>query len=200
VKRVALTGGIATGKSHVRAQFEELGVPTIDADVVARAAVAPGTAGLAAVVERFGRAVLDPSGSLDRRKLAEVVFADPGARHALEAIVHPVVQKTIDDWFAALGSRHLFAVADIPLLFETGRAGEFDKVIVTACAPETQLRRIMQRDHLTEEEARLRIVAQLPLEEKVRKADHVIRTDRAVDATNAEVRTVVERLTRELAG
>jgi dephospho-CoA kinase len=168
--------------------------------VVARAAVAPGTAGLAAVVERFGRAVLDPSGSLDRRKLAEVVFADPGARHALEAIVHPVVQKTIDDWFAALGSRHLFAVADIPLLFETGRAGEFDKVIVTACAPETQLRRIMQRDHLTEEEARLRIVAQLPLEEKVRKADHVIRTDRAVDATNAEVRTVVERLTRELAG
>jgi dephospho-CoA kinase len=195
MQRVALTGGIATGKSHVRAEFEALGVPTIDADVLARTAVAPGSAGLAAVTARFGTAVLDDTGALDRRKLAAIVFPDPAARADLEQIVHPIVRRAIDDWYQSLEGRgHLFAVADIPLLYETGRERDFDVVIVTACSPETQVRRVMARDGLTERDARQRIAAQLPIDEKVRKADFVIDTEGTVDDTNGQVREVWNRL------
>lgn len=192
--RVALTGGIATGKSHVRAEFEALGVPTIDADVLAREVVAPGTPGLAAVTRRFGRDVLDTSGALDRRKLGAVVFADAAARHDLEQIVHPLVREAIDRWFASLDRRHPFAIADIPLLYETGRDRDFAAVIVTACAPETQLRRISHRDGLSEEEARQRIAAQIPVEEKVRRATYVIRTDGDFEETRRQVREVHRRI------
>ena len=123
VRRIALTGGIATGKSHVRAAFEELGVPTIDSDVLARDAVALGTASLAAVIDRFGRDVLHADGSLDRQKLATVVFADADARRALEAIIHPEVRRAIDEWFAALDARRYpYAIVDIPAVVR-GRAG-----------------------------------------------------------------------------
>jgi dephospho-CoA kinase len=194
MRRVALTGGIATGKSHVRARFEALGVPTIDADILARQAVEPGSAGLAAVAARFGRDVLDPAGGLDRKRLGAVVFADPGARHDLEQIVHPIVRRATDEWFASLGDRHPFAIADIPLLYEAGRDRDFDAVIVTACEPDTQLRRVMHRDGLSEAEARQRIAAQLPVEEKVRRATFVIRTDGSVDRTLDQVREVYRRL------
>ena len=195
-KRVALTGGIATGKSHVRAQFEALGVSTIDADVLARDAVAPGTAGFAAVVERFGADLVDAAGTLDRKKLGAIVFADPAARRDLEAIVHPVVRQATETWFASLDpSRHPFAIADIPLLYETGRDADFDAVIVTACEPDAQVRRVITRDHVTEAEARQRIAAQLPLEEKVRRADYVIRTDGSFEETYRQVRAVFELLT-----
>src|SRR5512138_3576502 len=102
MRRVALTGGIATGKSHVKAEFERLGVPTIDADVLARAAVAPGTSGLSSIAARFGREVIDSSGALDRKKLAAIVFGDDRARGDLEAIIHPEVRLAIEHWFAAL--------------------------------------------------------------------------------------------------
>lgn len=198
--RVGLTGGIATGKSHVRAAFESLGVPTIDADILARDAVAPATPGLAAVVERFGRDVLGPDGSLDRRRLGERVFRDAEARRDLEAIIHPTVQRAIDGWFASLDpARHPLAVADIPLLFETGRAADFDTVIVTICDGATQLKRIVERDRVTEDEALRRIAAQWPLEEKVHGADYVIRTDGTVADTNAQVRMVYERLKKTAA-
>ena len=151
-------------------------------------------------VDRFGAGILDASGSLDRRRLGDLVFADPDARRDLESIVHPVVQKTIDGWFSALPRDHPFAIADIPLLFETGRAGEFDAVIVTTCAPATQLRRIIERDGVSEEDARLRVAAQLPLEEKVGRADYVIRTDGTPEDTGAQVRVVLDRLTRTLTG
>jgi len=198
LRRLALTGGIATGKSYVRSRFEALGVPTIDADVLARAAVAPGTPGLTAVVERFGPRVLDPAGALDRQKLGGIVFGDPNARRALEAIVHPEVRRAIDAWLGTLdAANHPFAIADIPLLYEVGRDRDFDAVIVAACTPETQLRRVMHRDGLSEAAARQRIAAQLPIEEKIRRADYVIRTDGAFEATDAEVGAVVERLRAE---
>jgi dephospho-CoA kinase len=191
---VALTGGIATGKSHVRAQFEALGVPTIDSDTLARQAVAPGSTGFDAVIRRFGPDIVDPSGALDRRKLAGIVFQDPQARHDLEAIVHPVVRQATEAWFDSLDSRHPFAVADIPLLFETGRDADFDAVIVTACDSETQVRRVITRDRVTEAEARQRIAAQLPLEEKVRRGDYVITTDGTLADTDRQVRAVYEAL------
>ena len=194
MRRVALTGGIATGKSHVRAELERLGVPTIDADVVAREAVAPGTPALAAIVSRFGRDLIDSTGALDRRKLAALVFTDPAARRDLEAIVHPIVRARTDAWFDALATGHAFAVADIPLLYETGRERDFHEVIVTACDPETQVRRVVGRDSITEQEARQRIAAQLSTEEKVRRADHVITTDGSFDDTNSQVRRVFTAL------
>lgn len=194
MRRIALTGGIATGKSYVRAQFEKLGVPTSDADALARDVVAPGTPGLAEVVKRFGPAVLDPTGALDRQALADIVFADSAARKDLEAIVHPRVKAATDRWFAALEGAHSFAIADIPLLYEAGRDGDFDQVIVTACEPETQVRRAMERDGMTEKEARARLDAQWPIEEKVRQANHVIRTDGSFADTDRQVEEVYRLL------
>ena len=192
--RVALTGGIATGKSYVRARFEELGVPTIDADVLARTVVAPGTRGLEAVVHAFGPQVLDPSGALDRKRLGAIVFADEARRRLLEQIIHPEVRRATDAWFEQLDPSTPFAIADIPLLYETGRDVDFDGVIVTAVEPATQLRRVMERDQLTEAQARQRIYAQLPIEEKVSRADHVITTDGSFDDTDRQVREVFEAL------
>lgn len=195
VTRVALTGGIATGKSHVRARFESLGIPTVDADMLARDAVAPGTAGLAAVVRRFGGEVCDADGTLNRRKVGGIVFHDPEARRDLEEIVHPYVREMTERWFASLDPERVpFAVADIPLLFEGQREGDFDTVIVTACEPAAQLRRLMERDLLTEAEARQRIAAQWPLEKKIANADYVIRTDGTFDQTNRQVDAVVSQL------
>ena len=197
VRRVALTGGIATGKSHVRARFEAFGVPTIDSDVLAHDAVAPSTTGLAAVVNRFGRDVLCSDGTLDRERLAKIVFADPDARRALEAIIHPEVRRATDDWFAALDAdRHPYAIADIPLLYEVGRDRDFDEVIVVACGPDTQLRRLMERDDMSDGEARQRLSTQLPIDQKVRSADYVIRTDGTFDDTDRQVRAVFDRLRR----
>jgi dephospho-CoA kinase len=193
--RVALTGGIATGKSHVRARFESLGIPTVDADILARDAVAPGSAGLAAVVRRFGTDVCDADGTLNRKKVGAIVFEDPQARHDLEQIVHPYVREMMEQWFDSLDPERVpFAVADIPLLFEGGREGDFDAVIVTACEAATQLRRLMQRDGLTEAEARQRIAAQWPLEQKIANADYVIRTNGTFDETNRQVDAVASRL------
>lgn len=196
MRRVGLTGGIATGKSHVRAVFEALGVPTIDADVLAHKAVEPGSATFEAVKTRFGPAVLDRTGGLDRRKLGSVVFADAQARKDLEAIIHPEVVEAIDRWFSSLDAQaHPFAIADVPLLYEAGRERDYDIVIVTACELPTQIRRVMARDSITEAEARQRIAAQLPIEEKVRRADHVIRTDGLLATTNAQVHEVYRALT-----
>jgi dephospho-CoA kinase len=195
VRRIGLTGGIATGKSYVRAKFDELGVPTIDADTLARDAVAAGTPGLAAVIKRFGSDVLDWSGALDRRKLGQIVFGDPAARRDLEAIIHPFVRTQTDAWFRGLDSaRHRFAIADIPLLFETGTDNLYDTVIVTATAPDEQVRRIVARDHVSEAEARQRVAAQLPIEEKIRRADYVIRADGAYDETDRQVREIFNLL------
>ncbi|HKE84562.1 MAG TPA: dephospho-CoA kinase [Vicinamibacterales bacterium] len=194
MRRVALTGGIATGKSHVRAEFERLGVPTIDADVLARAAVAPGTPGLSSVADRFGRQVLDSTGALDRRKLASIVFDDPAARRDLEAIIHPAVRAAIDSWFSSLAPDQRLAIADIPLLFEAGREHDFDVVILTSCDPATQIRRVMTRDGISESEARQRIAAQLSTAEKSSRADFVISTEGSFEDTNRQVRAVLAQI------
>jgi len=195
-RRAALTGGIATGKSYVRSRFEALGVPTIDSDLLAREVVAPGTPGLEAVVREFGPDILAATGALDRKRLGAIVFSDPAKRRALEAIIHPAVRRASDAWFASLDPATPFAIADIPLLYETGRDKDFDAVIVTACDPEEQVRRVVRRDGLTEVEARQRIAAQLPIEDKVSRADFVIRTDGSFAETDRQVRAVNESLER----
>lgn len=197
MKRVALTGGIATGKSAVRAELERLGVPTVDADLVAREAVAPGTPALAAILARFGSDIVDERQALDRRKLGAIVFADEGSRRDLERIVHPAVQAAINAWLATTdGEGHRLAVAVIPLLYETGRERDFDIVITTACTADEQLRRVMTRDGLSEQQARQRIAAQLSTEEKVRRANYAIWTDGTIDETKRQVLETLEKLAR----
>lgn len=194
--RIALTGGMATGKTYVRTRLATHGIPTSDADTLAREVVAPGTPGLAAVVARFGAGVLTPTGELDRKALGRLVFADEQARRDLEAIVHPAVRAASEAWMAQIETHGgaPFVVADIPLLYETGREAEFDRVIVTSCPPSQQIARIVERDGLTEAEARARVAAQWPTDDKVRRADFVIDTGGTFGDTNRQIDRVVEKL------
>jgi dephospho-CoA kinase len=192
--RVGLTGGIATGKSYCLARFAALGVPVIDADLLARDAVAPGSPGLALVRARFGPAVMLADGSLDRAALAAIVFDDATARGDLESIVHPEVYRRISEWFANQPAGTRVAVADIPLLFETGHEHDFDAIVVCACDPAEQLRRLVERDGLSDAAAQARLAAQWPIGEKIARADYVIRTDGAFESTEAQVRSVHDAL------
>jgi dephospho-CoA kinase len=194
--RVALTGGIATGKSHCLRMFEARGIPAVDADHLAREAVAPGTPGLSAVGRRFGPSVFSADGTLDRAALAAIVFSDNAARADLEAIIHPDVYRRIREWLVNLPHATRVAIADIPLLFETGHEHDFDRVIVVACSPEEQIRRLVRRDGLPLEAAQARLAAQWPIEEKAARADYVIRTDGSFDDTAVQVRRVAEALER----
>ena len=190
----ALTGGIATGKSYCLARFASLGVPVIDADKLARDAVARGTPGLSAVVAKFGASVLLADGALDRGALARIVFSDRLARADLEAIVHPEVYRRIREWAVNLPPHTRVAIADIPLLFETGHEHDFDKVIVCACEAEEQVRRLVARDGLTDADARASLAAQWPIEDKVARGDYVIRTDASHVDTDRQIRDVLDRL------
>jgi dephospho-CoA kinase len=193
--RAALTGGIATGKSYVRTRLASHGIPTLDADTLARDAVAPGTSGLAAVAGRFGADVLLPDGSLDRRALGLVVFADPQARADLEAIIHPRVREATSIWLDRLAAAgESLAVIDIPLLYETGRDRDFDRVIVTSCPPGQQVARVVERDGLTPAQAEARIAAQMPTDAKVQRADFVIDTGGTFGDTNRQIDRVIEKL------
>ena len=194
--RVALTGGIGTGKSCVVRLLRDRSVPTVDADQLARAAVQPDQPACAGLRDRFGPGIFAADGTLDRGRLGRIVFADATARAALEALVHPPVRKATDAWFrrCRAWTRARFAVADIPLLFETGRAGAFDRVVVVACEPATQLRRVMARDRLPAAEIRRRIAAQLPIAEKVARADAVVRTDGSFDETARQVASLCRTL------
>jgi dephospho-CoA kinase len=200
LRRVALTGGIATGKSFCLRRFAHLGVPTIDTDVVARHVVAPGTPGLAAVVARFGAELLTPDGALDRPALGRIVFADADARAELERIIHPAVYRSVEAWFEeeaenSLASGHPgFAMADIPLLFETRQQHRFDHVIVAACSEAQQLERLMGRNGLSLADAQRRLDAQLPLADKRARADTVIDTSGTEEETISQVDRVWEAL------
>jgi dephospho-CoA kinase len=193
--RVGLTGGIATGKSHVLQQFRGRGVPCLDADELAHGVTTAGTEATREIAERFGHDVLGGSGAVDRHKLAAIVFADSSARRALEAIVHPAVYRAVAAGLRAfeLLEHSPIAVADIPLLYETGHAGDFDRVIVTHCSRELQVARLRERG-LTELEAEQRLAAQMSADEKALRADYVIRTDDTIESTNAQVDQVFQIL------
>jgi len=186
--KVALTGGIATGKSYVRVRIAAHGVPTVDADAIVHELLGPGTDTTAAVARRFGTGVVRMDGRVDRQALGALVFGDHDARRDLEAIVHPRVYQRIAEW--AAGQRQAGAawiLADIPLLFETRREADFDRVIVAACPRDEQVRRVMRRDRLDEADALARIAAQWPIAEKVRRATDVVDTSGPFGATDRQV-------------
>ena len=193
--RIALTGGIATGKSYALARFQRLGIPCLDSDVLAHGVEAPGTEATRQIAARFGADVLAADGSVDRSKLGPIVFADPTARKELEAIVHPAVYRAIAAGlrgFELIGGAP-YILVDVPLLFETGHAHEFDRVVVTACAPEMQLARLRARG-LGDEAARQRLAAQLSSAEKTARAHFVIRTDGTFEETDRQVADIHRQL------
>jgi dephospho-CoA kinase len=192
--KVALTGGIATGKSYVLGLLKERGIATIDADDIVHEALGPGTATTKAVADRFGSVFLKSDGSIHRTLLAVKVFRDPEARRAIEAIVHPIVYATIRTWFEAVDRP--MAVASIPLLYETGRENDFDFVVVTVCPPDVQLRRLLERDRMSEDEACQRIAAQMPAAEKAARGDFVILTGGTMAATDQQVDELIQTLRR----
>ena len=193
---VGLTGGIGSGKSTVARCFaDELGVPVVDADQVARAVVEPGTPGLREVREAFGDAVLTEDGRLDRQALGAEVFGDAAARERLEAILHPRIAVRSVERFGELAREgHPYAVYEAALLVETGRHDSFGALIVVSVDPATQLRRVMARDGVDETAARARIAAQMPLAEKVRVADYVIDNAGTKGATLARTQEIHEAL------
>lgn len=194
--RVALTGGIATGKSHVLEEFRKRGVPCLDADELAHGVTTAGTEATSQIAERFGRDVLDSSGAVDRHKLGAIVFTDSSARRALEEIVHPAVYRAITAGLRAfeLLEQSPVAVADIPLLYETGHSSDFDRVIVTVCPRDVQVSRLRERG-LSESEAEQRLAAQMSAEEKALRADYLIRTEGTIESTNAQVDEILKALT-----
>jgi dephospho-CoA kinase len=195
--KVALTGGIATGKSHVLERFRRLGVPCLDADALAHGVEAAGTEATQAIAARFGDGVLAKDGSVDRAKLGPIVFADSVARSDLEAIVHPAVYRAITAGLRAfeLTGNPRLAVVDVPLLFESGRASDFDTVIATVCNPDTQLARLIARG-MSGEDARRRLAAQLPAAEKATRASHVIDTSGTFEETDAQVDRLLQILAK----
>jgi dephospho-CoA kinase len=193
--RVGLTGGIGTGKSYVLDHLRARGIACLDADAIAHGVLAAGTEATDAVAARFGDDVLAADGSVNRAKLGPLVFADAAARRDLEAIVHPAVYRSITAGLRAfeLLGEHRLVVAAVPLLFETGHAKDFDRVIATVCAPPLQLTRLIERG-LGEGEARQRIEAQLPAEEKAARSDFVIRTDGSFVDTDRQIDSILSVL------
>jgi dephospho-CoA kinase len=187
--RVGLTGGVASGKSTVSAILAELGAVVIDADLLAREVVAPGTGGLAAVVEEFGPDVLGADGGLDRARIGALVFADPERRRALEAIIHPRVRARAAEIEAA-APPDAVVVHDIPLLAETGQAASFDAVVVVDVPVEVQVDRMVRIRGMSEADARARIAAQADRHTRLAIATYVVENAVSLDELRARVEEV----------
>ncbi|MFC9908386.1 dephospho-CoA kinase [Streptomyces sp. NPDC127197] len=193
--KVGLTGGIGVGKSEVSRLLVECGAVLIDADRIAREVVAPGTPGLAAVVEAFGEDVLAEDGSLDRPKLGSIVFADPDKLAVLNSIVHPLVGARSHELEAA-AAEDAVVVHDVPLLTENGLAPLYDLVVVVDASPETQLDRLLRLRGMTEEDARARMAAQAKREQRLKIADIVIDNDVPLEELQRRVKDVWADLVR----
>lgn len=198
---VGLTGGIASGKSTVGGIFRELGVHVVDADLVAREVVAKGSEGLAEVVRAFGSEVLAEDGSLDRKKLGAIVFADTEKRKLLESITHPRIGARSMAELGALAQRgDPYGIYEAALLVENGSHRMMQALVVVAASEDVQVRRVMERDGMSEADARARIAAQLPLAQKIAAADHVIWNDGDRDALRAATLAVHRALSARFGG
>ncbi len=184
---LALTGGIACGKSTVGARLAHAGLHRVDSDQVARQVVLPGTPGLAGVVQLFGEGVLLPDGTMDRRAVGQRVFASERARRDLESLLHPLIWKVMSDEMAVAADTRRETVFEIPLLYENGNESRFSTVWVVAVSRGVQLQRLQDRDRLSFEEAQARLDSQMDVEEKARRADYVIRNEGAPEALDAAI-------------
>lgn len=185
MRRVGLTGGIGSGKSTVAQMFADLGAWVVDADAIAREVVAPGSEGLAELVEQCGSQILTDNGDLDRAAVAAVVFSDPSARERLNAIVHPLIARRTTELIAAI-PQDAVLVHDVPLLVELGMQGAYDVVVVVDAPDDVRIRRLVQRG-LDEDDARARIAAQASRDERLAVADVVIENAGDLDDLRRQV-------------
>jgi dephospho-CoA kinase len=194
-----LTGGFAAGKSTVVARLKERGLPVVEADVLAREVVEPGTPGLEKVLEAFGPAVVSASGALDRKHLGNIVFSDAEARTRLEGLLHPLIRAAQKRHLAELERRgELLACYEAPLLVEVGLAPELRPLVVVSADEATQIARAKTRDGLDEAAARARLAAQMPLAEKRALADYVIDNSGSVEDARAETDRVLDAVCERL--
>jgi len=190
-----LTGNIASGKSAVAAMLREAGIPVLDADRISREVTAPGGRAYDAVVEAFGRGILRDDGTIDRKRLGEIVFADGSLRARLEAITHPAILEAMKEALGELAiGGHRAAVVEATLIHESGRKGLFEAVISVTCDRETQISRLISRDGISRSQAEARIRSQMNAERKAGASDYVIDNS----GTLEETRRQVERLARTL--
>jgi len=194
--KVGLTGSIAVGKSFVCSVFRELGCDVLDADQTARDVVLPGTIGLKKIIKHFGDDILRENGELDRAKLGDIIFADREKREMLNSIVHPLVFEAQDRWLHDREAENPdgIAIVDAALMIESGGYKRFTKLIVVWCEPAIQLKRLMARDAINEAEARRRIDAQMPQDEKKKYADFLIDTSNGYEDTHRQAAEIFERL------
>ena len=194
--KVGLTGSIAVGKSYVLGIFSELGCFVLDADKTSREVVEPGTRGLAEIVEHFGSDILSSDGTLNRGKLASIVFDTDSKRALLNSIVHPRVFEAQNTWLAEVEKKNPngIAIVDAALMIESGGYKRFDKLIVIWCQPDVQLSRLLSRGGLSEDEARKRITAQMPQDEKKKYADFLIDTSKGYEDTRRQTAEVFHEL------
>lgn len=199
---VALTGGIASGKSTVARRLAEHGAVIVDADQVARQVVEPGEPALARIAEEFGPGVIAPDGSLDRAALGAVIFSDPEGRLKLNAITHPAVLQRSHELFAAAGAAdpEAIVVYDVPLLVEAGRTDEFDLIVVVHAATETRVSRMIEQRGMTREEALHRINSQATDTDRFAIADVVIDADGTIDETLIQSDALWENLRARVGG
>ena len=193
-----LTGGIACGKSTVARFFQDLGAYIIDADRVGHELIEPGHAAYEAIIGHFGEEILDPGGHIDRKKLGPRVFADPQQLRLLNAILHPRIIVRMQELAAEQQKRNpqRVLILDAPLIFESGMGGTLRKVMVAWCRPEQQLERLMAKTGVSRDEAERRIQAQMPVEEKRRRADCVIDCSGTLERSRAQAATIYPELQR----
>lgn len=195
---LGLTGGIATGKSTVTGMLRERGIPVIDADQIAREVVEPGKPAYEAIVRHFGREILLEDGQIDRKKLGEIVFSDEAERQKLNTIVHPEVRRVMrEEAEAAEQNGAEIVFMDIPLLFESKLAYMVEKIVVVYAPQSMQLARMMERDELEEEQARKRLRAQFPIEQKSQEADFLIDNSRTREQTERQVEELLAGIRAE---
>jgi dephospho-CoA kinase len=196
---VALTGGIACGKSVVADLLRAKGCYIDSADAAAHALMLPGSDAWRGIVDHFGQAVLRPDRTIDRSRLGAIVFADAAERAFLDALVHPLVLRRIEDLIAEVGrgGRHRIFVSEAALVFESGFAARFDKIVVVDCPEESQVARLEARDGLGRDEALRRIRSQMPGQDKVRRADYVIDTSGSPAETVEQTERVYAMLVRD---
>ena len=200
MRKVGLTGGIASGKSTVSGMLRDLGVPVIDADLIAREVVAPGSRALEAIVDAFGEEILTEEKSLNRARLGEIVFSDPAKKKVLEGILHPEIIAEQDRRLRDLEreGRTPVAIVDAAVMIESGSWKRFDSLVVVDCDESQQIGRLRHRNAMNEEEAARRVNAQMPLSEKVKYADHVIDNRGSIDDTRKQVEELMKLLSRSM--
>ncbi|MGZ8461213.1 MAG: dephospho-CoA kinase [Candidatus Deferrimicrobiaceae bacterium] len=192
-----LTGNIGAGKSTVAAMLREAGIPVLDADMISRDVTAPGGRAYAAVVEVFGRGILQQDGTIDRKRLGEIVFSDPILRAGLEAITHPAIFESMKEELEELARQgHPSAVVEATLIHESGRKGLFEAVISVACDRETAISRLTARDGMTRAQADARLRAQMDADRKAGASDYVIDNSGTFEETRRRVDAIVRTLLR----